>query len=156
MTESREIQQILPHRYPFLLVDRLLEVDPGKKGVGIKNLTGGEWFFCGHQYYPPALLLESLAQVGGVVLGSKAREEDPQRQFIGLFAGVSDFQFHRCPVQGEQIILRVELTQSLASIYRFHAEALVGDEKVAGGQILLSFVKTPTGETYPSPAGKTG
>jgi len=139
MMESREIQAILPHRHPFLLIDRVLELEPGKKAVGIKNLTGKEWFFNGGTSYPPALLLESLAQVGGIVLGSKARQENAASRFIGLFAGVSDFQFHRSPVLGEQIDLRVELTQSLASVYRFHAEAYVNTEKIAGGQILLSF-----------------
>jgi len=154
MMESREIQRILPHRYPFLLVDRIVEIDPGKKGIGIKNLTGDEWFFHDHSSYPPTLLLESLAQVGGIVLGSKARDENPQAEFIGLFAGVSDFQFQRCPVMGEVITLKVVATQSLASLYRFAAEAFVGDEKVAGGQILLSFVQNPSGAPGRSPAGK--
>ncbi len=144
--ESQEIQSILPHRYPFLLVDRILEIEAGKKGTGIKNLTGSEWFFQGHLSYPPALLLESLAQVGGIVLGSKAREENPQIRFIGLFAGVSHFQFQRCPILGEQITLKVEVAQSLASLYRLTAEAYVGEEKIAGGQILLSFVLTPAEE----------
>ena len=58
---------------------------------------------------------------------------------MGLFAGISDFQFQRCAVLGEQIALKVEVTQSLASLYRFSVEASVGDEKIAGGQLLLSF-----------------
>jgi len=139
--ENREIQKVLPHRYPFLLVDRVIEIDPGKKAVGLKNLSGEEWFFQGHSFYPPSLLLESLAQVGGVVLGAKAREEDPNATVQGLFAGVSDFTFQRCPVRGEQIRLKMEVLQSLASIYKFSAEAFVGDEKIAGGQILLSFTR---------------
>jgi len=154
MMENREIQSILPHRYPFLLVDRILEMEPGKKGIGIKCLTGGEWFFQGHGAFPAALLLESLAQVGGVVLGSKAREENPQSRFIGLFAGVSDFQFQRCPVLGEMISLRVAVTQSLASLYRCAAEVFVGAEKIAGGTILLSFMQSPSGEAGSRPAGK--
>ena len=154
MMESREIQTLLPHRYPFLLVDRILEIEPGKKGIGIKCLTGGEWFFQGHGAYPAALLLESLAQVGGIVLGSKAREENPQSRFIGLFAGVSDFQFQRCPVLGEVITLKVEATQSQASLYRFAAEVFVGDERVAGGQILLSFVQNPSEAPGGGPTGK--
>jgi 3-hydroxyacyl-[acyl-carrier-protein] dehydratase len=146
MMESAEIQSILPHRYPFLLVDRILEIEPGKKAKGIKNLTGGEWFFRGHLSYPPMLLLESLAQVGGIVLGAKAREENPQSQLTGLFAGVSDFQFQRCPIWGEQIIFKVEVTQKLASLYRFTAEVFVEEEKIAAGQILLSFVQGPPEE----------
>jgi 3-hydroxymyristoyl/3-hydroxydecanoyl-(acyl carrier protein) dehydratase len=142
MMENREIQSILPHRYPFLLVDRLSELEPGKRGVGVKNLTGNEWCLNGGPAYPPVLLLESLAQVGGIVLGSKAREENPNSRFIGLFAGVSDFQFLRAPVVGEQITLTMELSQSLASIYRFNSEVRVGGEKIAGGQILLSFSRT--------------
>jgi 3-hydroxyacyl-[acyl-carrier-protein] dehydratase len=142
MMENKEIQNILPHRYPFLLVDRLSELEPGKRGVGIKNLTENEWCLNGGPAYPPVLLLESLAQVGGIVLGSKAREENPNSRFIGLFAGVSDFQFQRNPVLGEQMILKVELSQSLASIYRFNAEVYVEGEKIAGGQLLLSFSRT--------------
>jgi 3-hydroxyacyl-[acyl-carrier-protein] dehydratase len=141
MMENREIQKILPHRYPFLLVDRILEMEPGKKGVGLKNLTGGEWFFQGHCSYPPSLLLESLAQVGGLVLATKAREENPDARFIGLFAGVSNFHYARCPNLGEQLLLKVELTQSLAAIFRFNVEAYIGEEKIAHGQLLLSFVK---------------
>jgi len=159
MMENREIQSLLPHRYPFLLVDRILTIEPGKKATGVKNLTGNEWFFQGHHFYPPSLLLESLAQIGGIVLGSKAKEEKPPVHFAGLFAGVSDFQFLRCPVQGEQVTLQVELTQSLASIYRFAAEAFVGDEKIAGGQILLSFLKNrqnPSGGPEKSSAGGSG
>jgi 3-hydroxyacyl-[acyl-carrier-protein] dehydratase len=143
MMESRDIQKILPHRYPFLLIDRIVEIDPGKRGVGLKNLTEGEWFFRGHSFYPPNLLLESLAQVGGVVLGLKARQENPQATVQGLFAGVSDFTFRRGPVQGEQVRLEVEVIQSLASIYKFSAEAFVGEEKIAGGQLLLLFSRTP-------------
>lgn len=139
MMGNREIQKILPHRYPFLLVDRIIHLEPGKKGVGLKNLTGDEWFFQGHHFFPPVLILESLAQVGGIVLAAKAKEENPQARFMGLFAGVSDFQFFRRAILGEQITLKVELTQSLANVYRFAAEALVNDEKIAGGQIMLSF-----------------
>jgi 3-hydroxymyristoyl/3-hydroxydecanoyl-(acyl carrier protein) dehydratase len=98
--------------------------------------------------------LESLAQVGGIVLGSRARQEGPRSQFIGLFAGVSDFQFQRCPILGEQITLKVEVAQSLASLYRFAAEAYVGEEKIAGGQILLTFVQNPEGRPGQSPAGE--
>ena len=155
--ENREIQQLLPHRYPFLLVDRILTIEPGKKAMGVKNLTGNEWFFQGHSYYPPSLLLESLAQVGGVVLAARAKEENPQIQFAGLFAGVSDFQFHRFPSQGEEITLQVELSQSLASVYRFSAQAFVRGEKIAGGQILLSFfLKKPSGRSEGPSAGESG
>jgi 3-hydroxyacyl-[acyl-carrier-protein] dehydratase len=141
MMENREIQEILPHRYPFLLIDRILELDPGEKAVGVKNLSGNEWFFKDHPFYPPNLLLESLAQVGGIVLGAKARAENPQAIVQGLFAGVSDFQFRRYPVMGEQIHLKMAVVQSLASIYKFSAEAFIGEEKIAGGQILLSFAR---------------
>jgi 3-hydroxyacyl-[acyl-carrier-protein] dehydratase len=142
MMENRVIQSILPHRYPFLLVDRIVEMEPGKRGVGIKNVTGNEWFLNAGADYPPVLLLESLAQVGGIVLGCKAREENPNSRFIGLFAGVSDFQFLRFPAVGEQVTLTVELSQSLASIYRFNSTALVEGGKIAGGQILISFSRT--------------
>lgn len=141
--ESKDIQKYLPHRYPFLLIDRIIEVEPGKKGIGLKNFTGNEWFFQGHSLYPPNLLLESLAQVGGVVLAIKAKEENPQATVQGLFAGVSDFTFLRCPARGEQVRFKVEVVQSLSSIYKFSAEAFVKEEKIAGGQLLLSFLLAP-------------
>lgn len=139
MIESKDIQKFLPHRFPFLLIDRITEIEPGKKGVGLKHLTGNEWFFRGHSFYPPSLLLESLAQVGGVVLAMKAKEQNPQAGVRGLFAGVSDFSFRRCPARGEQVRLKMEVVQSLSSIYKFSAEAFVEEEKIAGGQLLLSF-----------------
>jgi 3-hydroxyacyl-[acyl-carrier-protein] dehydratase len=142
MMENKEIQEILPHRYPFLLVDRITHLEPGKKAIGLKNLTGDEWFFQGHHFFPPVLILESLAQVGGIVLAAKAKEENPPARFMGLFAGVTDFQFYRSAVLGEQVTLKVELTQSLANVYRFAAEALVQEEKIASGQITLSFSPT--------------
>ncbi len=144
MMENREIQKILPHRYPFLLIDRIVQLEPGKKGVGIKQLTGGEWFFQGHSSYPPPLILESLAQVGGIILGSKAREESPGFGFIGLFAGVSNFQWLRCPILGEEMTLKMELSKSLAAVYRFKGEVWIGPEKIAGGELLLSFIKNPS------------
>ena len=154
MMESREIQRFLPHRYPFLLGDRILEIEPGKKGIGIKNLTGGEWFFQGHTAYPPVLLLESLAQVGGIVLASKVREGNPEAQFIGLFAGVPSFQFQRSPLLGEVITLKVEATQSMGTLYRFAAEVFVGGEKIAGGQIIISFTEISSGVSQRRPVGK--
>lgn len=143
MMENREIQKILPHRYPFLLIDRIPLLEPGKKAVGIKQLTVGEWFFQEHSLYPPSLILESLAQVGGVILGSKAREETPGVGFIGLFAGVSNFQWQRYPALGEEMTLKMELNKSLAGVYRFGGEVWIGQEKIGGGEILLSFIKNP-------------
>ncbi len=144
MIENREIQTLLPHRYPLLLIDRITEIEAGKRAVGVKNITGGEWCLHGQSRYPFVLLLESLAQVAGVVLASKGREEAPGVSFAGLFAGISDFEFLRTPAAGEQVILRVELNQSQGSIYRFSGEVLVGSEKLAGGQILLSFAANPS------------
>jgi 3-hydroxymyristoyl/3-hydroxydecanoyl-(acyl carrier protein) dehydratase len=92
---------------------------------------------------PPALVLESLAQVGGIVLVSKARQDDPAGRFVGLFAGGSEFRFHRSPTVGEQLILMTVLSHTLASIYRFEGEVFVGAEKIAEGQILLSFSRSP-------------
>ncbi|HSR13380.1 MAG TPA: 3-hydroxyacyl-[acyl-carrier-protein] dehydratase FabZ [Thermodesulfobacteriota bacterium] len=139
MMENKEIQKILPHRWPFLLVDRMMELEPGKRGVGIKNLTPAEWCFSRASAYPTVLLLESLAQVGGIVLGARSREENPDARFIGLFAGISEFEFLGSAQPGDRITLKVEMAQKLSSIYRFNSEAFVGDEKIAGGQILLSF-----------------
>ncbi len=112
--------------------------------------------FSGPSFLPALPPVRIAGPSGRDCVGQQGQKENPLVHFVGLFAGVSEFQFRRCPVQGEQIILQVELTQSLASIYRFAAEAFVGDEKVAGGQILLSFLKNPSGGPERSSAGGSG
>ncbi len=127
---SNEIMEILPHRYPFLLVDRITQCEPGKMAVGRKCVSVNEPFFCGHfpQYHvmPGVLILEALAQVGAVAILS----EEENRGKIALFGGVKNARFKRQVRPGDVLELRCELTQRRGPVGFGTAEATV-DGQVA-------------------------
>jgi len=109
MLDNKQIQEIIPHRYPFLLVDKILEIEAGKKAIGLKNISINEPFFQGHfpqkPIMPGVLIIEALAQVGAVAILS---EERYKGQLV-LFAGIDKARFRRQVVPGDQLILEVEL-----------------------------------------------
>ena len=127
---SNEIMEILPHRYPFLLVDRITQCEPGKMAVGRKCVSVNEPFFCGHfpQYHvmPGVLILEALAQVGAVAILS----EEENRGKIALFGGVKNARVKRQVRPGDVLELRCELTQRRGPVGFGTAEATV-DGQVA-------------------------
>src|SRR5215204_178191 len=106
---AEDIQAIIPHRYPFLLVDRIIEIETGKRAVGIKNVTINEPFFQGHfpQYavMPGVLIVEALAQVGGIALG----QIEEFRGRLAFFAGIDNVRFKRQVRPGDTLRLQVEL-----------------------------------------------
>jgi 3-hydroxyacyl-[acyl-carrier-protein] dehydratase len=109
MLDNKQIQEIIPHRYPFLLVDKILEIEAGKKAIGLKNISINEPFFQGHfpqkPIMPGVLIIEALAQVGAVAILS---EERYKGQLV-LFAGIDKARFRRQVFPGDQLILEVEL-----------------------------------------------
>ena len=127
---SNEIMEILPHRYPFLLVDRIIQCEPGKMAVGRKCVSVNEPFFCGHfpQYHvmPGVLILEALARVGAVAILS----EEENRGKIALFGGVKNARFKRQVRPGDVLELRCELTNRRGPVGFGTAEATV-DGQVA-------------------------
>ena len=127
---SNEIMEILPHRYPFLLVERITQCEPGKMAVGRKCVSVNEPFFCGHfpQYHvmPGVLILEALAQVGAVAILS----EEENRGKIALFGVVKNARFKRQVRPGDVLELRCELTQRRGPVGFGTAEATV-DGQVA-------------------------
>lgn len=125
---SNQIQEIIPHRYPFLLVDRIIECEEKSYAVGIKNVTANEPFFQGHfpNYHvmPGVLIIEALAQVGAVAILSS--EENIGK--IAFFAGIKEAKFRRQVVPGDTLRLETKLTKVRGRIGIGEAKAYVGDE----------------------------
>jgi len=134
-----QIQELLPHRYPFALVDRIIEYVPGEKAVGIKNVTINEQFFQGHipkrPIMPGVLLVEAMAQVGGVVL---TQLEGMKGTFFA-FAGIDKVRFRRPVVPGDQLIMTVELLSlKLNRIAKMQGSGLVDGQLAVEGEMLFS------------------
>jgi 3-hydroxyacyl-[acyl-carrier-protein] dehydratase len=137
-----EIQQLLPHRYPFALVDRIIDYVPGKRAVGIKNVTFNEPYFPGHipgrPIMPGVLQVESMAQVGGVVLtqlpGMKGK--------FFAFAGIDKTRFRRPVVPGDRIVMEVELLSfKLNRIAKMHGKATVDDQLTVEAEMMFSLIQ---------------
>jgi len=138
--DVNEIQKILPHRHPFLLVDRILELEPDKRIVGIKNVTMDEPFFAGHfpgfPVMPGVLIIEAMAQTGGVMVLQNAPAEARQLVF---FASIERARFRRPVVPGDQLRLELEVLSRKSSFCRMQGKAFV-DGKLAAEAIILCTV----------------
>ena len=135
--DINDIQKILPHRPPFLLVDRILELEPGKRIVGLKNVTMNEPFFVGHfpnyPVMPGVLIIEAMAQTGGVLA---LRDETIGSNKLVLFASIENAKFRRPVLPGDQLRLELEVLQRHTSFARMKGKALV-DGKVAAQAVLI-------------------
>ncbi len=141
--DVRKIMEILPHRYPFLLVDRILEIVPGEKAVGIKNVTINEEFFLGHfpghPVMPGVLIVEFMAQVAGVLAFVSAGDSDPlvleQDRSVLYFMSMDKVKFRRPVVPGDQLRAEMALTRLRGALVGFGGKVYVGDALVAEAEM---------------------
>ncbi len=138
MIEIKDIMSILPHAYPFLLVDRIVEVEIGKRIVGIKNVTYNEPFFPGHfpgrPIMPGVLIVEAMAQTAGMLVFKSTPEENHKRPVF--FLGIDNVKFRKPVIPGDQLRLEIEITKHRQSIWGFKGKALVDGKLVAEAELL--------------------
>lgn len=136
--DIKKIQEILPHRYPFLLVDKILEIEEDRRIVGQKNVTGNESFFQGHfpgyPVMPGVLIVEALAQVGAVLVLKKPEFAGK----IALFAGIDKVRFRRQVVPGDVLRLEVEVINFRGFIGKARAKAFVDGEIACEGELMFA------------------
>jgi 3-hydroxyacyl-[acyl-carrier-protein] dehydratase len=140
LLDAQQIQQIIPHRYPFLLVDRIIEVEWGQRAVGIKNVSMGEPFFQGHfpgfPVMPGVLIVEALAQVGAVALLGLEENKDK----IALFAGIDGVRFKRQVVPGDVLRLEVVVGKMRRGVGTGTATATVDGQLATRGELMFAVV----------------
>ncbi|BCA80122.1 3-hydroxyacyl-ACP dehydratase FabZ [Desulfuromonas sp. AOP6] len=137
---TQEILKLLPHRYPFLLVDRIVELEEGKKAVGIKNVTINEPFFQGHfpghPIMPGVLIIEAMAQVGGLyaIVVNKVGDDK-----VTYFAGIDNARFRKPVLPGDVLRIELELSNCKRGLYCFSGKAYVEDVLVAEAELKATF-----------------
>ncbi|MEO6397006.1 MAG: 3-hydroxyacyl-ACP dehydratase FabZ [Tepidiformaceae bacterium] len=145
MIEVDEIEQIIPHRFPFLLVDRIIEIEEGRSATGIKNVTANEWFFEGHfpgrKVMPGVLIVEALAQVAAISLlkGVTMAHKTP------LFGGIERMRFRKPVVPGDQLRLEFVLEKMRGPIGKGQVKATVDGKLAAEGVISFALVDLSSG-----------
>lgn len=134
-----EVKEYLPHRYPFLLVDKVVELTLGESIVAVKNVTGNEEFFNGHfpglPIMPGVLIVEAMAQAAGI-LGFKTLDKKPADGSIYMFAGVDKMRFKSQVVPGDQLLLKAQYVSDKKGLWKFDCQAYVEDRIAATGSIL--------------------
>ncbi|MHB8790660.1 MAG: 3-hydroxyacyl-ACP dehydratase FabZ [Desulfobulbaceae bacterium] len=140
--DIKDILAILPHRYPFVMVDRILEIEEGRHIVGLKNVTINEPFFQGHfpgePVMPGVLILEGMAQVGALLAYRSIPEAIGSK--LVYFAGLDGVRFRKVVRPGDQVIYRLEIIKLKAKLSKMAGKAYVDDQLVAEAELLASFV----------------
>lgn len=141
MLNIDQIKELIPHRYPFLLVDKVIELEEGKRAVGIKNVTANEPFFQGHfpdyPIMPGVLIIEAMAQVGCVAMMSI----DENKGKLGVFAGIDKVRFKKEVRPGDTLTMEVEMLSVRRNIGKATAKAFVGEELACTGELVFALVQ---------------
>ena len=139
MSSPEEILEVLPHRYPMLLVDKIVEIEPKEKIVAVKNVTFNENFFQGHYpekpIMPGVLIIEAMAQASGCLLLKSIEKEEKEMYY---FAGIDKAKFRKTVIPGDQIKLKCEVLKFKKRVAKVKGEAFVGDDLVAESRLLFA------------------
>lgn len=139
--DIHEILEHLPHRYPFLLVDKVVDYKPGEYLIGVKNVSFNEPFFTGHfpqrPVFPGVLIMEALAQATGL-LAFKTQGKKPDGSSLYYFAGIDNCRFKQPVEPGDQLFLEVKLVTTKRNIWKFSAEAKVDGKIVASAELMCA------------------
>ena len=139
--DIKEVLQYLPHRYPFLLIDRVLDCEPGKRIVALKNVTINEHFFVGHfphhPIMPGVMIIEALAQAAAI-LSFRTMEHKADERLLYYFVGIDGARFKRPVVPGDALTLDVSLKRQARNIWMFSGEARVNDAVAAEAQLMCT------------------
>jgi 3-hydroxyacyl-[acyl-carrier-protein] dehydratase len=155
--DINEIQRILPHRYPFLLIDRVIDLTPRERIVAIKNVTINEPFFQGHfpnlPIMPGVLVVEAIAQAGGALLLTEVEDRD---QKLMVFTGIERARFRRPIIPGDQVRIEVEVKSWRMNAVRMEGKAFVGDKRVAEATVTCQLIaRAGTQKTEPEANGSS-
>jgi len=141
MLDIQEIREYLPHRYPFLLVDRVVELHEGESILAYKNITVNESIFQGHfpdyPIFPGVLIIEAMAQAAGI-LGFKTMDKKPADGSIYMFVGADKVRFKRQVIPGDRLMLEARVVTEKRGIWKFDCKAMVDDEFTASATILCA------------------
>ena len=142
--DIHQILKRLPHRYPFLLVDRVLELDKNQRILGLKNVTMNEPFFMGHfphrPVMPGVLILEAMAQVAALLSFASA-DQDPGDDTVVYFAGIDGARFKRPVEPGDQLMIEAQILRAKAGIFKYTAKAMVDGELAAEAELMCTMRK---------------
>ncbi len=136
-----DIQNVLPHRYPFLLVDKILEIEEGKRAVGLKNVTANEPFFQGHfpgnPIMPGVLIAEAMAQVGGIAILSK----EEYKGKLAVLTGIERMRFRKQVVPGDTLIMEAELVSFKLGVGKARVSTKVDGRIAVEGEMMFAIIK---------------
>ena len=139
--DIQKIMELLPHRYPFIMIDRIIELVPGKKVVALKNVTINEPFFQGHfpgePIMPGVLIIEAMGQAGGILA---AESMDPEKKgSLIFFMGMDKVKFRKPVVPGDQLILEIQFLKQRSQAFKMSGIASVDDKRVAEAELMATF-----------------